>query len=170
MNASELPASSRGSVEQFLYREARLLDDLALEEWSTLFASDGLYWIPIDETKSPERHASIVYDTPLRREERVHHLLNVWFPAQSPPSRTVHFISNIEVDETAADEIHVRSNQIVYEVRTGDFRQTGLGDVRHIIGSVHHVLKREHEQLVIKLKKILLIDRDMPQGNLTFLI
>ena len=160
----------RSKVEQFLYREARLLDDLALKEWSNLFAPDALYWIPIDETKSPAQQASIVYDTPLRREERVHHLLNVWFPAQSPPSRTIHFISNIEAEETGDDEISVRSNQIVYEMRTGDFRQTGLGDARPLVGSVHHVLTQGERGLAIKLKKILLIDRDMPQGNLTFLI
>jgi 3-phenylpropionate/cinnamic acid dioxygenase small subunit len=160
---------TRDRVEALLYREARLLDDLALEDWLTLFADDGLYWIPIDETKDPDRHASLVYDNPLRREERVYHLLNVWFPAQSPPSRTVHFVSNIEV-VSESGELDVRSHQIVYEVRSGDFRQTGLGEVRPIVARVRHRLIDTGNALLIRKKTILLIDRDMPQSNLTFLL
>ncbi|MEX2455483.1 MAG: aromatic-ring-hydroxylating dioxygenase subunit beta [Rhodospirillaceae bacterium] len=33
-------------VEEFLYREAALLDDGRIAEWLGLFAADGFYWVP----------------------------------------------------------------------------------------------------------------------------
>lgn len=166
---------ARGEAEAFLYREARLIDDLRLEEWLELFTDDGVYWIPIDDAKPVEWNTSLVYDPPLRREERVHHLLRVPFPSQAPRSRTVHLIANIEVDPGEPADYNdadatVRSNQVVYEVRLGDFRQVGLGEVRPIVSTVEHRLRRVGDELKIARKKILLIDREMTQANLTFII
>ena len=150
---------SQEEAETFLYKEAELLDDLRLEEWLRLFTADGLYWVPIDEAIPTDVTASIVRDDSLRREERVFHLLHTKFPAQSPRSRTLHMISNVRIAEKSADTVKLVSNQTIHEVRAGDFRQA----------KVEHVLRREQTALKIALKKILLINRDMPQGNLTFL-
>lgn len=169
--ADRAPAMSRSEAEDFLYREARLLDELQLDEWLTLFTKDGLYWIPIDDGKPTEHSLSVVRDPPLRREERVHHILRTQFPSQSPRSRTVHLVSNVEVmPDAASGEVRLRSNQVIHEIRTGDYRQTGLGELRTLVATVEHVLRREDGALKIALKKIKLIDRDMPLGNLTFLI
>lgn len=167
---------AREEAEAFLYREARLIDDVRLDEWLELFTEDGVYWIPIDDAKPVEWNTSLVYDPPLRREERVHHLLHVPFPAQAPRSRTVHVVANVEVDPDGAGDggdgagTTVRSNQVVYEVRLGDFRQVGLGEVRPIVATVEHRLRRVGGELRIARKKILLIDREMTQANLTFVI
>lgn len=167
--ASPAPSLMRADAEDFLYREARLLDELQLDDWLALFTRDGVYWVPIDDTKPRDRNLSIIYDPPLRREERVHHLMRTAFPSQSPRSRTVHMISNVEVSQ-AADEVCLRSNQVIYEIRGGDFRQTGLGELRTLVATVEHILRREDNAMKIAMKKIKLIDRDMPLGNLTFLI
>jgi 3-phenylpropionate/cinnamic acid dioxygenase small subunit len=156
-------------AEAFLYKEAELLDELRLEEWLRLFTPDGLYWIPIDDSLSTDHTASIVRDNALRREERVFHLLNTRFPAQSPRSRTLHMIANVRIAETGPNLIRLNSNQTIHEVRVGDFRQVGLGVVNTLVAKVEHVLERHQDNLKIALKKILLINRDMPQGNLTFL-
>ena len=156
-------------AEAFLYKEAELLDDLRLEEWLRLFTADGLYWIPIDETLPTDVTASIVRDDSLRRQERVFHLLHTKFPAQSPRSRTLHMISNVRIAETGPEVVKLFSNQTIHEVRAGDFRQVGLGVVNTLIAKVEHVLRTQRGDLKIALKKILLINRDMPQGNLTFL-
>ena len=160
---------TRSDAEDFLYREARLLDERQLDDWLALFTRDGLYWIPIDEAKPRAQNLSIIYDPPLRREERVHHLMRTTFPSQTPPSRTIHMISNVELAGVAG-EITVRSNQVVYEIRGGDFRQTGLGELRTLVATVEHQLRQEDGALRIAQKKIRLIDRDMSVGNLTFLI
>jgi 3-phenylpropionate/cinnamic acid dioxygenase small subunit len=165
----EPSAADRHAAEQLLYREARLLDTSAFDEWLTLFAKDGIYWVPIDETKPVEENAAIIYDDGLRREERVFHLTHTSFPAQRPPSRTTHFITNVSVEACEAG-LRVLSNQLIYELRTGDFRQVGVGDLRPLVASVEHLCRAESGGLKIVKKTVLLIDRDLPQRNLTFLI
>ena len=36
----------QSEVADFIYREAELLDALALREWLDLFHPEGVYWVP----------------------------------------------------------------------------------------------------------------------------
>lgn len=166
---ADAAAIPRAEAEHLLLHEARLLDDLKLEEWLQLFTADGLYWVPIDDAAPVASQGAIIYDPPLRREERVYHILHTGFPAQMPRSRTVHIVSNILVEPRDADLL-VSSSQIVYEMRTGDIGQTGIGEVMAVVARVEYVLRRVDGHLRIAEKKILLINRDTWQGNLTFMI
>lgn len=168
---------TRAEAEDLLIHEARLLDERRLDEWNALFTEDGVYWIPLDENEPIATSASVIHDTPLRREERVHHLLHNTFPAQSPHSRTLHFISNVSVEQGIGDSsgnIVVRSNQLIYEMRTGDYKQVGIGDLRPIVANVEHILRpvstQTNQRMGIARKKILLINRDSWLGNMTFLM
>jgi 3-phenylpropionate/cinnamic acid dioxygenase small subunit len=163
-------ALDRAEIEALLFREARLLDEWRLEEWLTLFTPDAVYWIPIDDRKSVDRNTAIILDTPTRREERVYHLLNNRFASQTPRSRTVHAITNVEIEPASESRFLVHSTQVIYEVRTGDFRQNGLGDVRTLVARVEHLVEQTAAGLAIAGKKILLIDRDIVQRNLMFII
>ena len=164
-------AITRAEAEDVLFREARLLDRMQLREWLELYTADGLYWIPIDETLPAERTASLVYDDAARREERVFHLEQLPFPAQAPRSRTVHVVSNVEVLGTdVRGDTLVNSTQVIYETRTGDYTQIGLGELSTSVATVEYLLARETRGIRIRLKKILLINREMPQGNLTFML
>lgn len=160
---------TRSAAEDLLIYEAGLLDNRELETWSALFTEDGVYWIPLDETAPPGTAASIVYDTRLPREERVHHLLHNDFPAQSPRSRTLHFISNVRVTPTEQGYT-VFSNQLIYEMRTGDFKQVGIGELQQIVASMEHDYRATPEGWRLARKKVLLMNRDTWQGNLTFLL
>ena len=40
-------------VEQFLYREARLLDERRFHEWVELFTEDVRYWMPVRSNHYP---------------------------------------------------------------------------------------------------------------------
>ena len=160
---------TREDAECFLIQEAEMLDDLQLEDWLKLFTPDGLYWIPIDDSMSTAQTVSIVRDDALRREERVFHLLHTRFPAQSPRSRTLHSISSVRCGRAGEGRVSIISNQTIHEVRTGDYRQLGLGEMQAIVARVEHLLDVSGDEPKIVLKKILLLNRDMPLGNLTFL-
>lgn len=158
-------------VSNFLYKEAKLLDDAKIRDWHALFADPCHYWVPIDETLPRSKSASIINDDALALEERIYHLLETTFAAQTPKSRTLHFITNVLVDtEASQDAITVHSNQLIFELRTGDFRQVGLGDLRPIPTSMTHELIREEQTFRIRRKTVYIIDREMPQSNLTFLL
>ena len=167
--AVEQQPLTRSIAEDLLYHEAALLDQRKLEAWLTLFTEDGVYWIPLDDSAPAGTAASIVHDTPLSREERVHHLLHNDFPAQSPRSRTLHLINNVRVAPNAHGYT-VASNQLIYEMRTGDYKQVGLGDLQPIIASVEHEYRATPAGWRIGRKKIVLLNRDSWLGNMTFLL
>lgn len=160
----------RNRIEDLIYREAELLDDLALEQWLALFTADGIYWVPIDESQPHPHSASLIHDDTISREERVHHLLHLRFPAQNPRSRTVHCVSNVRLTGEQDGVYRVRSSQVIYETRMGDHTQVGLGELCTYVATVEHHLQEVDGELKVRLKKVLLINRDMPLGNLTFML
>lgn len=166
---SHIHALSQQEAELFITREARLLDRLHLEQWNALFTDDGLYWIPVDEHADTGNQAAIIRDDRLRREERVHHQLRNPFPAQTPRSRTLHFISNVEVIPQDG-YTEVLCNQLICEMRTGDHKQVGLGNTQTLAAEVCYHLRQVEGQWRIALKKVLLLNRDSWLGNLTFMI
>lgn len=163
---------SQQEAEQFLYREAKLLDDRKYEEWLKLFTPDGVYWIPLEDTTNPRLEPSILYDDPQQRAMRVHQLLYTPHWAQRPPSRTVHVISNVMVaDGDAADEALVWCNLVCHELREGDHRQLGLGIERAFAAQCEYRLRYLRGQgWAIALRKLLLINRGLPIRNLSFIL
>lgn len=159
------------AVSAFLFHEAKLLDDARIRDWHALYTDDCHYWVPIDETRPATECAAIINDNALALEERIYHLLETTFAAQTPKSRTLHFITNVFIDPSSGDGTTVvHSNQLIFELRTGDYRQVGLGEMRPIPTSMTHELVRCGDSFKIRSKTIRIIDRDMPQSNLTFLL
>jgi benzoate/toluate 1,2-dioxygenase beta subunit len=160
---------TRPEAEALLFREARLIDEGRFDEWLAMFAPDCRYWVPIlDEDREGE--PSIIDDDHQRLEERVYRLTSTPAYAQRPPSRTQHNISNVEVLEPAADgSVEVRCNLLLVELRTGDATQAGLGKQRLIAARCHYVFVGGPDWR-IRLRKLVLIDRDLPHYNLSFIL
>lgn len=152
-----------------LFAEARLLDDRDLEGWLELFTHDCTYWLPITGD-DPSVEPSIIYDDRARMEERVFRLLDTPAHAQTPPSRTQHDLSNIEVADHGNGELTARCNLTLHEMRVGDPSQVGLGSPRVLAGRCTYLLRRTDDGLRIVSKRVDLLDREQPQYNLTFVI
>jgi 3-phenylpropionate/cinnamic acid dioxygenase small subunit len=161
-------------AEQLLYREARLLDEWRFEEWLELFTEDGLYWLPVHEDGDREAATStvsVIYDDTKRREERVFRTLHTAVLDQNPRSRTVHVVSNVEVDpEPVNGDVRVWCSQMVSEMRPGGRGQVGLNDQRTFAGRCEYRLRRVDGEWKFSLKKLTLINSDQPIFNLTFII
>jgi ethylbenzene dioxygenase subunit beta len=162
-------------AQRLLFTEARLLDERRFEEWLDLFTDDGIYWLPMhqdeEEALDPATSISIIYDDAERRAERVYRTLHTPVLDQSPPSRTVHFVSNVEVDQEMVDgAARVRCVQMIAEMRPGGPGQAGLGDPRWFAARCEYRLKRDAKGWRIGLKKMSLIDSDRPLYNLTFVV
>jgi len=163
---------SRSEAEEFLYREVRLIDEDRLEEWLTLFSPDSIYWIPSDENTDPDMETSIIHDDLLQLEKRIFQLRNRHL-AQEPRSRTIHFISNVEVQAGESPQrADIRCNMIVYEIRPGDHQklQSGLGEIRSFASRCHYKLRHQHDSWHIIHRQINLINRDLPLENITFIL
>jgi len=137
-------------VEAFVLREARLLDEQRYAEWLELFADDAIYWIPTRANQaSPHEALSIIYEPRALLAVRVERLSRAEMHVQSPPSRTVHHVSAVEVD---GDQ--VRSALLVAEWRAGE--------ARWFAGRVTHRLRKDASGLRIVLKRVDLIDGEAP--------
>src|ERR1700759_19182 len=96
--------TSRSAVEDFLYMEARLLDNRQFEEWMDLFTDDALYWVPAGRDDiDPSRHVSIIHDDKTAMAVRIKRLRSGHAYAQDPASRVHRLISNVEFNEPEHD-------------------------------------------------------------------
>ena len=111
-------------VEQLLYKEARLLDDGLFYEWLDLFTDDVKYWMPTRDTRERgedgvhrEGEMAVFSDDKDFLVKRVQRFDTGLAHAEQPHSRTRHFLSNVEIVGGDENEIDVRSNILVYQVR-----------------------------------------------------
>lgn len=162
---SDLPTLTTGQAQELLFLEARLLDERRFEDWLDLFSEDCLYWLPVlDVVGEP----SLIHDDRNAMEERVFRLLSTTVHAQTPVSRTQHDISNIEIENEGSGLAVIRCNQVVHEVRVGAPGQMGLGELRSVPARcTYRVIWEDGWKL--KEKKCLLLQRDLPLYNLTFI-
>ncbi len=154
----------RQEVENFLYREARFMDENNYDAWLELYAEDALYWVPCNQDDlDPARAISIYYDDRPRLEARITRLKSGMAHAQEPKSRLLRLISNVEIGEEADNgEVTVYANFHVTELRRS--RQ------RLIAGRTTHQLRPVPGGFQIVLKKVVLLTNDEVIDNLTFLI
>ena len=91
-------AALQHRVEQFLYREVRLLSELRLEEWLELFTDDARYWMPARETVDGQPDAvaadgEMAYfdDDKAFLASRIERLRSSLAHAEQPPSQDALF-------------------------------------------------------------------------------
>lgn len=160
---------TRAQLLNFVEGEVGLIDDGLLYEWFDLFDKECLYWVPICDGDEPGQEASLICDNAIALEERVYHVMETPFPAQSPRSKTLHFVTNLRWEQVGG-EIRITCYQLISEVRSGDFTQTGLGVVRQMPARVEYRLVQSGNNFRIKAKIIRLLASELPLGNLTFIL
>ena len=163
-------------VEDFLYREAELLDERRYEEWLGLFTEDARYWMPMRRNvpaNEPEREFTREgtdvnwfdegKDTLTRRVKQI--LTGVHW-AEQPPSRICHMVSNVQIVETrppgpSPSEIAVKSRFLIYRNRVET--ETDL-----LVGKREDLLCRVDGRWRIARRKIILDQSVLLAKNLTF--
>ena len=163
---------TKAEAECFLTTEMKLLDEWHLEEWLSLFTPDGIYWFPREMESERLRENALIYDEAPEREIRVRHLL-LEHLAQTPGSQIIHLSSNIATEDTdRGEEILVRCNVVVYEMRPGGFQglEVGRGVLRSFPARFAYRLRRSDVLWRIAEKKVVLIARDEPLYNLSFIV
>jgi benzoate/toluate 1,2-dioxygenase subunit beta len=153
----------RSQVIAFLVHEADLMDQHRYDDWLALWSPDGIYWVPCNEDDyDPRQHVSIIYDDHARLEERCFRLNSAGAHSQDPPSRLCRVIGNEVVSINGADDVQVRANMILVEVRSGE---------KNVYGArLEYALQPYGDSFKIRQKKVILLDNDEPLGNLTFLL
>lgn len=154
---------TRHAVSDFLFREARLLDDHDYDAWLELWDDRGIYLVPANgDDLDPESKVSFIYDNRGRLGRRVAQIQTGYRHAQLPQSRTQHWTSNIEILQDTGDRIQVRSACLIMEARFGNVR-TWPGRALHELG------RGEDGELRILRKTVIFINNDLPVTTLGFL-
>lgn len=151
------------SVEQFLFHEARLLDERRFEEWEALWTDDGVYWVPAqDDDYDPNTRVSIIFDDRETLAKRVRRLAGPDSHAEQPPPRTRRVISNVEIaNGDDPGTLVVESNFVVVSYRR-EHQDTWAGRTTHHL----RVAGDQHE---ISFKKVVLVNCDSFLTHLPFL-
>ncbi len=97
-------------VEQFLFHEAWLLDQRRYREWLALVAEDIHYWMPIRRTVAVRD-----IDREFTRVGDKLYTGSSW--SEDPPSRTRHFVGNVQIVDLEGDLVSVRSSLHLYRSR-----------------------------------------------------
>ncbi|HTW50277.1 MAG TPA: 3-phenylpropionate/cinnamic acid dioxygenase subunit beta [Stellaceae bacterium] len=170
---NEPPSDDRllREVEQFLYREARLLDSRRFREWLELFTEDVRYWMISRANRYPKHSKAIAILDPARYVDsdlaeddelaildenkqtltaRIDRLDTGMAWAEDPPSRTRHIITNIEIEPAAAEaEMKVYSNFIVYRSRAASEEDLYVGAREDLLRRVNGALWIASRRLIL---------------------
>jgi benzoate/toluate 1,2-dioxygenase beta subunit len=150
-------------VEQFLYREARLADEHAYEEWEALWTDDALYWVPSGaDDIDPSVRMSVVHDNRARISTRIKQFRTGKRHSAVPPPRLRRVVSNVEWLGEEERDVLVGANFVVFESREQE--------VRAWAGRAEYRLRRTPDGFRMAAKKVFLVDNDRPLATLAFLI
>jgi p-cumate 2,3-dioxygenase beta subunit len=148
--ASPLATATRAEAEDFLYREAELLDDWDLDAWLGLYTDDARYVIPCtdDPDGDPSRDLVLIDDDRLRMQARVERLNSRKAHREYPHSNVRHLVTNVRLAEVDGDELPVRASFMVWRFRAG--RETSY------VGEYHYRLVWDDGTLRIRSKRVVL--------------
>lgn len=154
-------AALTAEVASLLHYEARLLDERRYPEWLDLLTDTCTYWVPINPSGGdPRTEWSLSLDDRRRIEDRIRWLGTGDVHGQRPPSRTRRLLANVEGWPVSKQERRARSNFVLFEHR--------LDRTQRFVGAYEHRLRLEPEGWRIDGKRVMLIDSDAAQANVTF--
>ena len=146
---------SQADVEQFLYREARYLDDRQFDEWIECYHPEATFWMPAwadDDklTEDPQREISLIYYSNRGGlEDRVFRIKTDRSSATSlPEPRTGHNINNVEILSQADGLVELRFNWFTLYYR--------YQNVDTYFGASYYTVDFSGPQPVITSKKVVL--------------
>ena len=142
------------TARDFLYREARYLDDKDWDSWLELYAADATFWMPAWDdadqlTEDPQREISLIwYGNRGGLEDRVFRIRTERSSATIPDTRTSHNISNVEIVEQTEGQCKVRFNWLTFNFR--------YKTVDSYFGTSFYTIDTSGERPLITNKKVIL--------------
>ncbi len=167
-------------VEEFLYREAELLDARRFDEWLALFTEDARYWMPM--------RRNVPHDELAREFTREGRDVN-WFDegkdtlgrrvaqiqtgihwAEEPPSRICHMVSNVQILRATTPEGSAAPSEVTARCRFLVYRNRVETETDILVGKREDVLRRGDGGWKIARRMVVLDQNVLLAKNLTFFI
>ena len=157
---------TRAEVEDFLYREAALLDDWKLDEWEALLTDDAAYYVPPNDQPDGDHRATLflVADDRERIRQRVIRIKDPNCHAEFPRSRTRRMISNVRIVAVDGDFVTVTANFVCYRFRRYE-------RIREYVGAYRYVLRQTGDGFRIKERRVLIDAHELGSlGSVSFIL
>jgi ethylbenzene dioxygenase beta subunit len=164
LRPAEISLDIQHRLQQFLYLEARALDERRLADWLSMWTDDGMYWIPqAHDQQSPYDHISLAWEDKMLREVRMKRLSNARNWSQQPVTRTSRLVGNVSAAGfDGSGKLVVRS---VFQMT--EWRQ---GAPRQMAGSITHKLAEHGDSWKIHMKRVDLVNCDAVHDSLQVFI
>lgn len=157
-------AITRETVIDFIYDEARMLDEGRFSEWLDLWLPDGHYWMPLDYKQAdPVSATSLLYEDHFMLRLRVERLNGLRTFSQKPKSRCHHVIQRPFVDVFDPGAGRFVTNTSMHYV------ETRLDEQQLLALTATHELALVDGALRIANKKVELLNSDAAFGNIQLL-
>lgn len=156
----------RVRVEDFLIREAALLDQWRLEEWHGLFAENCRYLVPNltgDPYAPPSETLYLIADDSHHLTERVKRLGKTTAHSEQPRSRTHRMISNVRILANDPAALKAGCGFVTYRTSHG-VTDTYFGDHEYILLPHHESWLIEEKRTILKMGAL------RPHGRLSIIV
>ena len=151
-------------IIDFIYAEARMLDEGSYSDWLDLWLPDGHYWMPLDYKQTdPINETSLLREDSFMLRLRVERLNGARTFSQKPKSRCHHVIQRPFVDIFDLENGEFQTNTSMHYV------ETRLDDQILLALTATHDLKLVDGALRIANKKVELLNSDAAFGNIQLL-
>ena len=155
---------SKDQLIDFIYDEARMLDEGRYDEWLALWLKDGHYWMPLDYNQTdPINVTSLMYEDLFMLKLRVERLNGARTFSQKPKSRCHHVIQRPFVDEMDDENGRYVTNTSMHYV------ETRLDELQLLALTARHDLALVEGKLRIAEKRVDLLNCDAAFGNIQLL-
>jgi 3-phenylpropionate/cinnamic acid dioxygenase small subunit len=145
--------ASDSELVEFVYTEARLIDEKRLDEWYDLFDDDARYWIPLTRgQRNGLTENSLMFEDKLLLKLRIARLRNPHAYSQAEPSWCQHVLQAPAIEDRGSTTgVAVTRTAFLYIESQRDHQEV-------YAGVVWHHLTRARERLAIILKKVELLN------------
>jgi p-cumate 2,3-dioxygenase beta subunit len=156
---------ARPDIEDFLFAEAALLDELKLEDWLKLFLDEAHYKVPALDVREASDQDSLylVSDNMSRLRSRVRQYQGRAMWVENPPSRTRRMVTNVRIVSADASEIRVAANFVVYRVRD-DLVDAYIGRYEHVLVPTEAGLRFKERKAILDLEAL------RPHGKISIIL
>lgn len=155
---------TRDDLIDFIFDEARMLDEGRFDDWLALWLPDGHYWMPLDYKQTDPIHVtSLLYEDLFMLKLRVERLNGARTFSQKPKSRCHHVLSRPFVDEMDNAAGRYVTTTFLHYV------ETRLDDQQLLALTARHDLALVDGRLRIADKRVDLLNCDAAFGNIQLL-
>jgi p-cumate 2,3-dioxygenase beta subunit len=157
---------TRAEVEDFLYREAALLDEWKLAEWEALLTDDACYYVPPNDQPDGDHRNTLflVADDRERIRQRIIRINDPNCHAEYPKSRTRRMISNVRILGIDGDLVTVAANFVCYRYRRYE-------RIREYVGAYRYLLRRAGDGFRIRERRVLIDAHELGNlGSVSFIL